>query len=296
MLVEFRVKNFRSFRDEQVLSFVATNDKSFRDTNTIMTGRNEAPFLLRSAVLYGANGSGKSNLISALQLMRELVISSSSLRMEPGFDNIQPFKLDEQSVHEPTEFEVTLIKYGVRYQYGFAITRHRIVSEHLLVYKTAKAERWFERHYDPAIGKDVYEFSAYLKAAKYLWEDHPRPDSLFLSTAILLKDPSMRPVYDWFENELFITNEQSRINFMDLYLISRIASEGLTTVIDDIETKLHKLMMVKLMQMLHSSYNMRGSQLLFTTSLTEFPALFRRDQIWLLDKNQEQVSTLIWCA
>lgn len=44
MLVEFRVKNFRSFRDEQVLSFVAANDKSLRDTNTITTGRNEAPF------------------------------------------------------------------------------------------------------------------------------------------------------------------------------------------------------------------------------------------------------------
>ena len=302
MLVEFRVKNFRSFRDGQVLSFVATNDKSFRDTNTIMTGRNEAPFLLRSAVLYGANGSGKSNLISALQLMRELVISSSSPRMERGFHNIQPFRLDGQSIHEPTEFEVTLIKDGVRYQYGFAVTRHRIVSEHLFVYKSPKEEGWFERYYNPATGKYVYKFFADIKETKYLWEDDTRPDSLYLSTAILLKDQSirlmydfatqsMRPVYDWFKDELFITNEQSRISLMHSSMILRIASEGLTTVIDDIETKLHELQMIKLMVMLHSSYNMSRSQLLFTTSLTEFPALFRRDQIWLLDKNQEQVST-----
>jgi AAA15 family ATPase/GTPase len=59
MLVEFRVKNFRSLRDEQVLSLVASRDKTLQDTHTQATGINAAPALLRSAVVYGANASGK---------------------------------------------------------------------------------------------------------------------------------------------------------------------------------------------------------------------------------------------
>jgi uncharacterized protein len=69
MLVEFRVKNFRSLRDEQVLSLVASKDKTLVGTHTLATGTTAAPAVLRSAVIYGANASGKSNLIKALQYM-----------------------------------------------------------------------------------------------------------------------------------------------------------------------------------------------------------------------------------
>jgi len=61
MLIEFRVKNFRSLRDEQVLSLVASKDKTLQDTHTWATGISAAPTLLRSAAVYGANASGKSN-------------------------------------------------------------------------------------------------------------------------------------------------------------------------------------------------------------------------------------------
>src|SRR4051812_48786376 len=67
MLVEFRVKNFRSLRDEQTLSLVASKDKAMQDTHTVTSGLKAAPNLLKSAVIYGANASGKSNLIKALQ-------------------------------------------------------------------------------------------------------------------------------------------------------------------------------------------------------------------------------------
>ena len=65
MLVEFRVKNFRSLRDEQVLSLVASTDKTLLNTHTLATGLKAAPNLLKSTVVYGANASGKSNLIKA---------------------------------------------------------------------------------------------------------------------------------------------------------------------------------------------------------------------------------------
>ncbi len=198
MLVEFRAKNFRSLRDEQVLSLVASSDKSLQDTHTLNSGHSAAPRLLRSAVVYGANASGKSNLIKALQYMRGVVIESATV-IQPGQAyGVQPFRLDIDSAKEPTEFEVTFIVDGVRYQYGFAMTSERIVSEHLLLYKTGKSQSWFERRFDAATEKYVYVFGSNFKGEKKLWEGATRPNALFLSMAAQLNSEALRPVFDWF--------------------------------------------------------------------------------------------------
>src|SRR5574344_2440249 len=105
MLVEFRVENFRSLRAEQVLSRVASKDKTMQETHTVSTGLKAVPHVLRSAAIYGANASGKSNLIQALQYMRGVVAESASV-MQPGQHfAVQPFRLDAQSAQEPTAFE-----------------------------------------------------------------------------------------------------------------------------------------------------------------------------------------------
>lgn len=212
MLVEFRIKNFRSLRDEQVLSMVASSDKALLDTHALDTGLKAAPHLLKSAVVYGANASGKSNLIKALQYMRGVVLESAALQPGQTFDRLHPFKLDATSGSQPTEFEVTFILAGVRYQYGFAMNAQRIVSEQLLVYKAFKPQRWFERHFDAESGKDVYEFGPSLKGAKNLWEGATRSNALFLSVAVQLNSGALRPVFDWFANRLVIFNEQSPLS------------------------------------------------------------------------------------
>lgn len=207
MLVEFRVKNFRSLRDEQVLSLVASTDKSLLDTHALSTGVKAAPHVLKSAVIYGANASGKSNLIKALQYMRGVVLESAALRPGQTYDRLQPFRLDAISNSQPTEFEVTFILDGVRYQYGFAMNPQRIMREQLLVYKSFKPQRWFERHFDSESGKDVYEFGPSLKGAKNLWEGATRPNALFLSIAVQLNSDALHPVFNWFANRLAIFNE-----------------------------------------------------------------------------------------
>lgn len=212
MLIEFRIKNFRSLRDEQELRLVASTDKSLLDTHAFGTGLKAAPHLLKSAVVYGANASGKSNLIKALQYMRGVVLESSALQPGQNFDRLHPFKLDATSASLPTEFEVTFILDGVRYQYGFAMNAQRIVSEQLLVYRAFKPQRWFERHFDAERGKDVYEFGPGLKGAKNLWEGATRPNALFLSVAVQLNSETLRPVFDWFANNLVIFNEQSPLS------------------------------------------------------------------------------------
>ena len=76
MIIEFSVSNFRSIRDEARLSFVATTDKELAASNLIETGLLAAPRITRSAVIYGANASGKSNLILAFLDLKSLVASS----------------------------------------------------------------------------------------------------------------------------------------------------------------------------------------------------------------------------
>jgi AAA15 family ATPase/GTPase len=207
MLIDFRVRNFRSLRDEQILSLVAAKDKTLHELNTMQSGVKAAPTLLRSAAIYGPNAGGKSNLIKALQYMRAVVVESASV-MQPGQTfNVQPFRFDEKLVLQPTEFEVTFILDGVRHQYGFELTAQRITREYLLVYKAFKPQQWFERHYDESSDKDIYEFGSGLKGAKTVWEGATRPNSLFLSMAVQLNSEQLRPVFDWFVKQLAIFNE-----------------------------------------------------------------------------------------
>ena len=386
MLVEFRVENFRSLRDEQVLSLVASKDKTFEDTHTLETGLKAAPRLVRSAAIYGANASGKSNLIKALQYMRGVVMESATV-IQPGQTYaVQPFRLDAESANQPTEFEVTFILDGIRYQYGFAMTTQRIVSEHLLVYKAFKPQRWFDRHFDESTGKDVYDFGPGLKGPKNLWEGATRPNALFLSMAVQLNSEALRPVFGWFVGGLVILNEQAPlgpqvsiqmlkqaegrkqicdflsaadISIADIEVVTRkvpgqavhfdlaagktevrseemeehqlrfshvteqgralfdlmdesngtrnllflagpvmdILRKGLTLVIDELDTSLHTLLVRELVRLFHCpDVNTGGAQLIFTThdsSLLDAQNLFRRDQVWFVEKDRDQVSALV---
>lgn len=389
MLVEFRVKNFRSLRDEMVLSMVASKDKTLQDSHTLETGLKAAPRILRSTALYGANASGKSNLIKALQYMRGVVLESATV-IQPGQTYaVQPFRLDAQSDKAQTEFEVTFVIDTVRYQYGFAMTSHRIMREYLLVYKAFKPQRWFERVFDTKTGKDVYEFGSGLKGQKNVWESATRANALFLSMAVQLNSEALRPIFDWFAKQLVIINELSPlapqfsvqmlkqdaqrktickfltaadISIADIEVVTRtikghtvrfdiatgkreeglteqdadeikfkhvtdqgeavfdlmdesngtrnllflagpvlhILSNGLILIVDELDTSLHTLLVRELVRLFHhATTNSSGAQLIFTThdtSLLSAPDLFRRDQIWLVEKGDDQATKLLALA
>jgi AAA15 family ATPase/GTPase len=386
MLIEFRVSNFRSLRDEQVFSMVASKDRTLEGTHTATTGIKAAPKLLRSAVVYGANAGGKSNLIKALQFMRGVVTESATV-IQPGQQfNVQPFRLDGKSSDRPTEFEVTFLVDGVRYQYGFSMTSQRIVSEYLLVYKASKPQRWFERNFDDETGKDGYEFGPGLRGPKNVWEGATRPNALFLSMAVQLNSEALRPVFDWFANNLVIFNDQAPlspqvsiqklrqaegrkeicdfltaadVSIADIAVVNRklpdhaahfdlvaghteassdetderqlrfhhttehgsavfeigdessgtrnllflsgpvldILDRGLTLVIDELDTSLHTLLVRELVNLFHRvERNQDSGQIIFTThdtSLLDAPALFRRDQVWFVEKDRSQASSLV---
>lgn len=204
MLVEFRVKNFRSIRTEQTLNLAADGDLTYEESHLIKSENKTTPNLLKSAVIYGPNASGKSNLINALAFMRSIVATSATQIREGQQFHCTPFKLDNTSKNQPSEFELTFVDQGVRYQYGFSLTSERVVQEWLLVYKTAKPQMWFNRHFNSKTGKDEYEFGSHLTGQRSLWQESTRSNALFLSKAVDLNSERLRPVFLWIVEKLII--------------------------------------------------------------------------------------------
>jgi len=222
MLVEFRVANFRSIREEQCLSLVASGDSAHAESHCIDTKAHGAKRLLRSAVTYGANASGKSNLILALMTMQRLVLGSTRL-LEPEFrEQFTPFLLDAESRDQPTRFEVTLVVGHCRYQYGFSFDSHRIHGEWLLVYRLAKAQRWFEYHFNPEKGEADWEpfsvhFKGERKGQRELWKASTGARSLFLTQAVQSNSLQLQPIFEWFAKSLIIFPAQASFNLSSTY-------------------------------------------------------------------------------
>ncbi len=197
MLLEFRVRNYRSIRDEIVVSFVASNEMKMADTHLASTGIKSIPHVLRSAVVYGPNASGKSTLLLALHYMRSVVAESATV-LQPGQTfNVQPFRLDAEYAKQPTEFEITFLLGGVRHQYGFSLTPERIVDEWLLVYRAPKPQQWFRRSFNEETRSSDYEFSTHLTGPRKLWQETTRSNALFLSTAAQLNSELLGPIFRW---------------------------------------------------------------------------------------------------
>ena len=111
MLLQFSIKNFRTFKDKATLSLIASNyDKVTREQENIVTNESSLR-LLKSAVIYGSNASGKSKLIDAFAFMRYFVINSSKESQKGETIEVEPFKLSTQTEDAPSEFEIIFIHY-----------------------------------------------------------------------------------------------------------------------------------------------------------------------------------------
>ena len=129
MLLQFSVKNFRTFKDKAALSLIASNyDKDTREHENIVINETFGLRLLKSAVIYGANASGKSKLLDAFTFMRYFVINSSKESQKGEAIEVQPFKLSTETEREPSEFEIIFLFQNILYRYGFEATPERIVK------------------------------------------------------------------------------------------------------------------------------------------------------------------------
>ncbi|EAB5249478.1 MULTISPECIES: AAA family ATPase [Campylobacter] len=201
MLIEFRVENFLSIQDEQVLSMVASSDNTFLTSHT---NNDKKLKLLKSSVLYGANASGKSNIIKALAIMKKIVISSANGQRGDKLPII-PFLLGNED-NKSTKFEIIFIQNDTKYQYGFILNSEKILEEWLLVFgESNRAQKWFERIYNEKEEKYNYSFGAKFLGSKQLWENSTRDNALFLSVAIQLNNEQLKPVFDFFLKYIRVT-------------------------------------------------------------------------------------------
>lgn len=139
MLHELKIKNFKSFRDEAMFSFEASTDDRYNSTVTMP----DKVKLLRFAVVLGANASGKSNLLEAIEFLR-VFWNKTPMKNDEGTD-VQPFLMQPNALNYDTEMEVSIYVEGVRYLYQLIINPEKVVGETLFVYNTNRPTRIFTR-------------------------------------------------------------------------------------------------------------------------------------------------------
>lgn len=219
MLIEFTVGNFRSFRDPQTLSLVAapikSKDPELDENTVIKTAAN--PDLLTSAAMYGANASGKSNLVQALDFMKRFVMHSLKETKATGGIQVEPFRLHAATVGQPSHFEIVFIEGGKRYRYGFEVTKERVTAEWLFFVPSTREARLFERE-----GDDI-TVGSYFKEGRDL-EQHTRPNALFLSVVAQFNGPKAQKLVTWF-GRLGIISGVDDIGMMPFTLMQLVEGE-----------------------------------------------------------------------
>ncbi len=192
MLIRFRAKNFKSLLDEQELSFVASN--AIEDNEIAISLLTEDVKLLPAAALYGANASGKTNVLGALEHMVLALRVQASGNFGRGSLSYLPFLLDNKSSKESSEFEIEFTHDGVRYRYGFSYKDSTIEEEWLYAYPKGQPQGWFHR------SKNTYKFSRMLKGRNQTIADITNPSVLFLASAVVHNHKQLTDVFEWFVN------------------------------------------------------------------------------------------------
>src|SRR5215475_14366532 len=181
MLLSFRVENHRSLRAEPELVLTPVYDKS----------RPVVPV----AAIFGANASGKSNLLDALDFMRHAVRRShAEWEVGAGIPRT-PFKLDPAALAEPSVYVVELLLDGVRHIYGFEIDNEQVREEWLYAYPRNRRRVIFDREGQQIrLGSTIAEH----RSRSALFADLTRHNALFLSVAAHFNVAELLPLYEWF--------------------------------------------------------------------------------------------------
>ena len=190
MLIEFRVENYRSLRDEQALTLEAGRIGESSDPRPRgVAGHGES--LLPAAVIYGANASGKSNVLAALAFMREVVILSHRQWEPEGGIPRTAFAWGGKR-NESSMFEASFLVGETKYVYGFSVDDKAVVEEWLFAWPNHRKQMWFERE------GDRFKFGEHMKGPNEAVMEVTRPNALFLSAAAQLGHKQLTPVYTWF--------------------------------------------------------------------------------------------------
>lgn len=185
MLIEFSVANFRSFRERQTISMVAAPRLGKRENvfTPVVDGEKKFPALLKTAVIYGPNASGKSNLLRAMSAIGRVFRRPTSAHPLPF--PVSPFKFDALLQGKPSIFEIHFIALGCRYSFELHLTTERVIKERLCSHPKGREHLLYERNEDQS--KVSYEIGAMLAADVDVvdaWKKLTPPHALFISQAM----------------------------------------------------------------------------------------------------------------
>ncbi len=200
MLVQFSVENYMSIKDKVVFSMLASSDKELSE-NVIS---NKSEKCLKSAVIYGANASGKSNFLRAIRAVALMMINSNN--MQPGMTlPIVPFKFDTDFARRPSSFELIMIINDVKYVYGFVADSTKIYEEYLYYYPNGRETEIFER-----TNVNKFHYTVAERKLKDI-EEKNTENKFFLATATTWNYEKTKPVFDYITNGINVLFDYEQI-------------------------------------------------------------------------------------
>ncbi|MDF5732678.1 MAG: ATP-binding protein [Rhizonema sp. PD38] len=230
MLIEFSVGNYRSFKEVVTFSMVAANivskDKKIDENNAFEVGNKLR--VLKSAAIYGANASGKSNIAAAIRFMRWFVLNSSKETQATEAINVEEFKLSTDREEKSSFFEIVFILNKKRYRYGFEVDRQQVVSEWLFHVPRTKEAKLFERNF-----KKFQSTSAFQEGKQIA--DKTRNNALFISVVAQFNGKLAQEILQWFR---------------DLYIISGLDKTNRKYTMDFLQREVYEKDIIQLIKKL----------------------------------------------
>ncbi len=242
MLIRFTISNFCSFKDEAELSMLPSRERS-HSKQVYKAENSQTKNLLKGAVIYGSNASGKTNLVKAIAYAKNLIIRGKSAHKKL---DLPYFKLDKNSNKIPSRFEFEIQINSTMYAYGFELFNTYIHEEWLYKIKSQKEELIFERKSEAKIpfsyGKEISKLSKEDQQVLEFVAKGTRPNQLFLSESIDRNLNYFADVYNWFSDTLRIISPISKANGIE-FKISEDSTfkDYLTKVLDLADTGIKEI-------------------------------------------------------
>lgn len=357
MVLEFCATNYLSIKEELKLSFIATPLKeSCSEPNDLFPLEDTGISLVRSAVVYGANASGKSNVLKSFGFYKRFVTESFKNSQAGEAIDVENFRLNSTTVKEPTIMEATFTDGEFIYRYGFEVDSQSVHEEWLYKRACKKRAKEVEVFYREGETTTVHPKSTLIQ--ELVNKKMVRSNALLLSTAAQFNEPTSVSILQWLNDTTVVfcsedeqlwsnairhlDNEPLRKRIIDFAKYADLGIENITKidnrivcdhkqyddegrevnnvsfafngnesegtikyfslaypiidaldngkriVIDELDSKLHPLLVKRIVALFNDAKtNPRGAQLLFTAHDTFLlsAGLFRRDQIWFTQKN-----------
>ncbi|CAM3766515.1 ATP-binding protein [Nocardiopsis rhodophaea] len=223
MLLRFRVANALSLRDEQELSFVVPHGEDPGLARSVALSDGKTIDVYPILGIFGANASGKSNVLTALNHMRRAVLSSYADWTSYEGVPRDRFALDPKAADETTFFEVDFVlEDGVRWTYGFELSDSRVEAEWLHAYPKGRRQEWMDRD---AAREREFSFPGDRIQDRARLARTTRPNALLLSRAATDNHPQLSRIYHWFQRNLWDIGPETERRQREVYTAKRIRRE-----------------------------------------------------------------------